>query len=137
MSKKILLTGLLSLILVVGTVSVSFAGEINGVKMDRTIILASSNQNGQHEATPGMDPNMQGMDMSGSSSSTNDSSSSTNQHQATPGMDPNMPGMNSSEEHTSNTSEGVNWPVVGGFSLVNLIVISSAGLLKLKAKTSI
>ncbi|GAB6171208.1 hypothetical protein JCM15765_06860 [Paradesulfitobacterium aromaticivorans] len=79
------------------------------------------------------------------------SSGSNNQHEAMPGMDPNMPGMenaeNQVEEHgatsdghgaasdghdeSSIESEGVNWPVVGGFLGINLIVIAVAGILKL------
>lgn len=69
---------------------------------------------------------------------------SNNQHEAMPGMDPNMPGMenaeNQVEEHgatgdghdeSSIESEGVKWPVVGGFLGINLLVIAVAGILKL------
>lgn len=83
------------------------------------------------------------MEISGPDSSSS-SSGSNNQHEAMPGMDPNMPGMenaeNQVEEHgatgdghdeSSIESEGVKWPVVGGFLGINLLVIAVAGILKL------
>ncbi|AHF08399.1 hypothetical protein [Desulfitobacterium metallireducens] len=51
------------------------------------------------------------------------------------GMASNMPGMESNspsgEGHSGTEgATGVNWPVVGGFSAINLLVIGTAGVLK-------
>ena len=79
------------------------------------------------------------MDMSGKDSS---SSSVTNkQHEATAGMDQNMPGMINNEENANanagghESSEGVDWMVVGSFLAINLLVIAIAGVLKFTKKT--
>lgn len=66
------------------------------------------------------------------------------QHEATPEMDTDMPGMDKNEPtgtssandgHGENeASEGVNWSVVGGFLVINLLVIGSAGVLKFTQK---
>lgn len=125
--RKSIYIGVLSLGMLLGLATVSMADEMNGMNMG-----GNSMQSDQHSATSGMDPNMPGMNM-------NSNPAPNDQHKATSGMDPNMPGMNGSEKQSdghneSETSEGVNWPVVGGFSAINLLVIVAAGILKAKAK---
>ncbi len=91
---------------------------------------AASMQSGQNENMSGMDPNMPGMDMN----------ANPVPHKAGSGMDPNMPGMSSgtSAGHSGNgTAAGVNSAVVGGFSAINLLVITAAGILKYKKGTPI
>lgn len=111
--RKGIMVSLLSLSLVMSLATISLA--------------AGSNMNG-------MDPNMPGMNMSGQSAAPPSAS-----HEATPGMDPNMPGMEknsqSKEEHgETGESEGVNWPVVGSFFGVDLLIIAVAGLKKWSTK---
>ncbi|MDI6880870.1 MAG: hypothetical protein QMC95_17455 [Desulfitobacteriaceae bacterium] len=74
---------------------------------------------------------MSGMDMGNSSTVP---SAPNTQHKATAGMDPNMPGMQSGEEKANHESSGVDWPVVDGFAMINLLVIGTAGVLKFKKK---
>lgn len=125
--RKFIITSALTLTLFFGLATVTFADEMSGMNMGGN----STMQNGTQEATPGMNPNMPGMNMPNSTLAPND------QHQATPGMDPNMPGMGNADQHSQGASEGVSWPLVGGFSLVNLLIITTAGLLKFKAKSLI
>lgn len=125
--KKFIFTSALTLTLFFGLATVTFADEMNGMNM----VGNSTVQNGTHEATPGMDPNMPGMNMPNSTLAPND------QHQATPGMDPNMPGMGNADQHSQGASEGISWPLVAGFSFINLLIITSAGLLKFKTKNPI
>lgn len=84
---------------------------------------------------------MSGMDMGGMDKSATQTqlfgesgSLSTEQHKATAGMDSNMQGMQSSEEQSNVNGSGVDWPVVDGFAIINLLVIGSAGVLKFKKK---
>lgn len=139
--RKVFTIVMLSLSLVMGFTSISLAAESNMSGMDMSGQSASKSSatapstsvpnvpssNTQHEATPGMDPNMPGM-----------TSNTQNMDPNTPGMDPNMPGMQgqsqSQGEHDAGENEGVNWPMVGGFSVVNLLVIGMAGILKYSGK---
>lgn len=161
--KKSIAIGVLSLSMLLGLATVSLAEEMSGMNMGGSTQNQSSSQSmqsTQHEATPGMDPNMPGMNMNSSTTPTptpndqhmatpgmdpnmpgmNMNSSTTpapsDPHKATPGMDPNMPGMSSNNEHSESAPEGVNWPVISGFSILNLLVIATAGVLKFKAKTN-
>lgn len=80
---------------------------------------SNSNATSEHEAMPGMDPNMEGMKESG-------------EHEGTAGMDPEMEGMGHDE--SSEASEGVNWIIVGGFLAINALIIIIAGVLKSSKK---
>lgn len=135
--KKSFLVGVLSLSLIISLASISLATGSNMNGMDMGGHSATPNnaaQSTQHEAEPGMDPSMPGMNMGGQSSAPPSAS-----HEATPGMDPNMPGMEknsqSKEGHgETGESEGVNWPVVGSFFGVDLLIIAVAGLKKFTRK---
>ena len=62
-------------------------------------------------------------------------SNETSEHEAMPGMDPNMEGMQeSSHGESDEASEGVNWIVVGGFMVINTLIIIIAGVLKSSKK---
>lgn len=78
---------------------------------------------------------MGGMNMGGSSMQQTApvESHATSEHEAMPGMDPNMEGMQGSGHgESSESSVGVNWIVVGGFLVINTLIIISAGVLKSK-----
>lgn len=108
--KKGLIASVLSLGLVMSFVNISIAEEsMNGMNMGTP---SAASQSVQHEATPGMEPDMPGMvGMEGTSTSEDGH------------------GHGHSEE-----SEGVNWAIVGGFLAVNLLIIGTAGVLKFTQK---
>ena len=136
--RKGLLVVPLALSLLLGLSSVATAAGMSGMDMGGMDMNSSqpqisgpsqTNPSSVHEAMPGMDPNMPGMQ------STSPAQSIAGEaHKAEAGMDPNMPGMQSSEENATPESSGVDWPVVDGFALINLLVIGTAGVLKLKGK---
>lgn len=79
---------------------------------------------------------MGGMDMGGSTT-TQTAPVEKNAHEAVPGMDSNMEGMQESSGghgESSETSEGVNWIVVGGFLAINALILIIAGVLKSSKK---
>lgn len=138
--KKSILVGALSLSLIISLASISLAAgsNMNGMDMGgHSDTPNTSAQSAPHEAANGMDPNMSGMNMGGQAST-----QSSTSHEATPGMDPNMPGMennsHSKDEHgETGESEGVNWPVVGSFFGVDLLIIAVAGIKKFTNKSKL
>ena len=136
--KHVILTGVLSVILLTGTATVSLADE-NKTTQNSVAPQASSHSDSHHESTPNT-PAMSNPPVTGTAKDT--SPSSNTQHESTSGMDPNMPGMGGNNDHGSAghgstaSDEGVNGYVVGGFSLLNLLIIASAGILKKKHKPS-
>lgn len=136
--RKGIMVSLLSLSLVMSLATISLAAGSNMKGMDMgghsTTLPQDADPSTPHAAANGMDPNMPGMNMGGQSAAPPSAP-----HEATPGMDPNMPGMEKNSQSKdghgeTGESEGVNWPVVGSFFGVDLLIIAVAGLKKLTRK---
>ena len=121
-----------------GHSAVEKAPETQNTSKDTKSDNTQTQPSGQADGHGNMDMGM-GMN-SGTSSTMTD-----NQKEATNDMGMNMSGMGNegkqAEEHGSSSgsdghgeepsaSEGVNWGVVGGFSAVNLLIVTIAGVLK-------
>ncbi|MEL1134687.1 hypothetical protein AAC978_05815 [Desulfitobacterium sp. THU1] len=114
--KRGMLISLISLSLLFSFTSISLAeesGQMGG--MDMKVESTSENSMSEHEATPDMDLNMEGMKES------DKEEKNTGEH-----------GEEQSEGHEEKgeTSEGVNWVVVGGFLAINAMIILIAAISK-------
>jgi hypothetical protein len=150
--RKGLFIGFISIGLLFGTVSISLASEgdsghagmnmggstttqsppkVNDTQAMQSMNSASEGSHSEagHEATPGMDPNMEGMSHGEASSPVEQNSGGH--------------GASSSEGHgeaggghgeSAPSSEGVNWAVIGGFLGINGLTIIIAGILKAAKK---
>lgn len=133
--KKGIYITLMSLGLIFGSSSISLAGvtvvSMNGMDMGGSIktqaapaeVDAHGSTSAGHQATPDMDPHMEGMENSSESAISNGEEISGGHGEASGGH-------GEGEE----TSEGVNWWVVGGFLAINSLIIFIAGLLKISKK---
>lgn len=147
--KKGITITLMSLGLIFGSSSVILAGEtvvsMNGMGMGGSAKTqavsagadAHDSSSSGHEATPDMDPQMEGMENSNESNMSKGEETSgghgeaDSEEQSASGGHGEASGGHGEEEETS---EGVNWWVVGGFLAINSFIILLAGLLKISKK---
>lgn len=112
--KKGMLIVLMSASLLFSFTSISLAeesGQMGGMNMDTHESQSTENSMSEHEATPDMDPNMEGMIESDKGGEHGEEESQ-------------------GHEEKGETSEEVNWVVVGGFLALNAMIILSAAISK-------